>query len=689
MLWKFTQGCLKRKDSQNLHNVLCCGIVYTTRGSRSPHRHQADSPPKFLSLFENTAAKSAAAFFRSAANSRILITNTKKKGAKKVIKEIKNNGYRFMCNCNASGLSVFDMDINDNVEKIEFSGVEEIAIGKKSEKSFPNVTTIVIGGEIEYISIPNEMFPNVKNVISYNKYFLNSNMLLMKEYGKSLEDDGTRMETVWLLNTFCKQPDEVIDLKSVEYINEYAFSGCQSTKIINDDNVRVTMPLAFSNAPFWNEEPIGGVYMAGRMVIGFDEAAKELVIPKDAIYLNEALIVKMCKECSKIVVKNSGLFFQYAFSSYDAPKNLVIDDEVALKENHFCSYIKNCDNMQNIEVTAKSEKYTTYDGVLYDKTGNTLLACPKKRRGAVKIKNGTQTITDNAFYGSSIEEIKMPDSVKNLKEGAFCNCQKLQKVNLSNSLKIIPNSCFGFCVSLHEIKIPDSVEIIGKYAFLYSELTNIDFGKSVKVIQYGAFKNTSLKKLRLPASIEKLDEIGPFPVTDVYLETPYIPEDICKVITETLASVNILRILCSPDYVVRPYVTIHMPGQTVYFPSYMLSYIESQVNNFVNDYNSFPENMFYYSPDDIIMRCKIAMAECKNLNSNTAKNFLRNNIISCVKSFVKIKDEPELADLLQLNLIESADEFAEILQMIPESMTSAKAYLLNISKNFNLVDFSC
>ena len=612
-----------------------------------------------------------------------------------MIKDINTHGYRFMCNCKASGLSVFDMDVDDNVEKIEFSGVEEIAIGKKSEKSFPNVTTIVIGGEIEYISIPNEMFPNVKYVISHNKYFLSSNMLLMKEYGKSLEDDESQTETIWLLNTFCKQTDEVIDLKSVEYIDKYAFSGCQSTKIINDDSVKVTMPLAFSNAPFWNKEPVGGVYMAGRMVIGFDEAAKELVIPKDAIYLNGTLIAKMCKECSKIVVKNSGLFFQHAFYSYDAPKNLVIDDEVALKENLFCSYIKNCDNLQNIEVTAKSEKYTTYDGVLYDKTGNTLLACPKKRRGAVKIKNGTQTITNNAFYASLIEEIEMPDSVKNLKEGAFYNCQKLQKVKLSNSLKIIPNSCFDFCVSLHEIKIPDGVEIIEKYAFFNAELMNVDFGKSIRVIQYGAFKNTSLKKLRLPASIEKLDEIGPFPVSDVYLETPNIPEDICKAITEALASVNDLRILYSPDYVVRPYVTVHMPGQTVYFPSYMLSYIKSQVNNFVNNYNSFPENMFYYSPDDIIMRCKIAMAECKNLNSNTAKSFLpaksflRNNIISCVKSFVKSKDEPGLIDLLQLNLIKTADEFAEILQMIPESMTSAKAYLLNISKNLNLIDFSC
>lgn len=53
-----------------------------------------------------------------------------------MIKELKNNGCRFMCNCKASGLSVFDMDVEDNVKKIEFSGVEEIAIGKNRKSRF-------------------------------------------------------------------------------------------------------------------------------------------------------------------------------------------------------------------------------------------------------------------------------------------------------------------------------------------------------------------------------------------------------------------------------------------------------------------------------------------------------------------------------------------------------------------------
>ena len=45
--------------------------------------HKTDSPSKFLSLFENTAAKPAAVFFRFAGKSCILIINTKRKEQKK------------------------------------------------------------------------------------------------------------------------------------------------------------------------------------------------------------------------------------------------------------------------------------------------------------------------------------------------------------------------------------------------------------------------------------------------------------------------------------------------------------------------------------------------------------------------------------------------------------------------------
>lgn len=150
--------------------------------------------------------------------------------------------------------------------------------------------------------------------------------------------------------------------------------------------------------------------MAGSMIIDVDKDAKELVIPETATYFlhnihNVTFIRELCKSYDKIIVKNSSLFFQRVLYAYAAPKNLVIDCEVYDDKEDFCNYIKNCSNLQNIQITDKSERYMTYDGVLYDKAGKTLLACPKNRHGTVKIKEGTKEIEKNAFFGSEVENL--------------------------------------------------------------------------------------------------------------------------------------------------------------------------------------------------------------------------------------------------------------------------------------------
>lgn len=94
-----------------------------------------------------------------------------------MIKEFKSgDGCRFMCTCLPGSTSVFDMDVDDGVEVVEFEGFDDVSIGKVAEKSFPSVKTLVIGEEVECMSIPNEMFPNVRNIISYNRHFLNSDI---------------------------------------------------------------------------------------------------------------------------------------------------------------------------------------------------------------------------------------------------------------------------------------------------------------------------------------------------------------------------------------------------------------------------------------------------------------------------------------------------------------------------------
>lgn len=610
-----------------------------------------------------------------------------------MIKEFKSgDGCRFMCTCIPGSTSVFDMDVDDGVEVVEFEGFDDVSIGKVAEKSFPSVKTLVIGEEVECMSIPNEMFPNVRNIISYNRHFLNSDMLIRVDYNMFPDKNGKRTDA-WLLNTFCKKPDEVINLKSVEFIDGYAFYGCRSTKIINEDCVKGGFKLAFFGSAFMELEPVGGAYMAGSMIIDVDKDAKELVIPETATYFlhnihNVTFIRELCKSYDKIIVKNSSLFFQRVLYAYAAPKNLVIDCEVYDDKEDFCNYIKNCSNLQNIQITDKSERYMTYDGVLYDKAGKTLLACPKNRHGTVKIKEGTKEIEKNAFFGSEVEGIEMPDSVKSLEKAVFFNCRKLQKVKLSNSLTEIPNSCFDSNISLREIVIPDSVSTIGPYAFCSSGLENIHLGKCVEVIQRDALMNTKLKELRLPASIKELQDIGPVHVSDVYLESSNIPSYFCSSVSETIKFACDFDTLHKADSLAQPYVKVHTPKRTVYFPSHILIDTRNELSNFIEAKNDFPENMFPYAINARV-RFQIALAECKDLKSMATEKYLRGNIVDCVREFVNINEEAALVDLFRMHLVDDVEAFNEILQILPNSMTLAKAYLLNESDKLKLDDLSC
>ena len=517
-------------------------------------------------------------------------------------------------------------------------------------------------------------------------------MLIRVDYNIFPNKNGKHTD-IWLLNTFCKKPDEVINLKSVEFIDDYAFDGCSSTKIINEDCVKGGCQFAFWGSAFMELKPVGGAYMAGSMIIGVDEDVKELVIPETATYfLNNrhdvTFLRKLCKSYDKIIVKNSSLFFKRVLYAYAAPKNLVIDCEVNEDKEDFCIYIKNCSNLQNIQITDKSERYMTYDGVLYDKAGKTLLVCPKNRHGAVKIKEGTKEIEKNAFFDSEVEEIEMPDSVKSLEKAVFFNCRKLQKVKLSNSLTEIPDSCFDSNTSLREIVIPDSVRTIGPYAFCSSGLENIHLGKHVKVIQHDALMDTKLKELRFPASVKELQDIGPLHASDVYLESSNIPSYFCSSVSETITFACDFDTLHKADSLAQPYVKVHTPKRTVYFPSHILIDTSNELSNFIEARNDFPENMFPYAIDARI-RFQIALAECRDLKSITAEKYLRKNIVDCVREFINIDEESALVDLFRMHLVDDVEALTEILQILPNSMVLAKAYLLNESEKLKLDDLSC
>ena len=83
------------------------------------------------------------------------------------------------------------------------------------------------------------------------------------------------------------------------------------------------------------------------------------------------------------------------------------------------------------------------------------------------------------FQDSAVEKITLPSTLKTIHRGAFCGCRKLLKVEL-----------------------PEGLQLIGERAFAGSELSAIEFPKTLPRVERSAFEGTPLEaRGRLPASL--------------------------------------------------------------------------------------------------------------------------------------------------------------------------------------------
>ena len=119
-----------------------------------------------------------------------------------------------------------------------------------------------------------------------------------------------------------------------------------------------------------------------------------------------------------------------------------------------------------VEVEEGNEKYSAYDGVLYDVQGKTVLFCPAARKGTVQIREGAEIIAKGAFSDcANLTEVVVPPSVCKIEREAFMCCPRLKVVRLSEGLCEIGWDAFRGCRNLTDLKIPSSVSEIGSGAF--------------------------------------------------------------------------------------------------------------------------------------------------------------------------------------------------------------------------------
>ena len=145
----------------------------------------------------------------------------------------------------------------------------------------------------------------------------------------------------------------------------------------------------------------------------------------------------------------------------------------------------------------------------------------------VIINNGLTRIDDYCFYDSSINQISLPftlkeigikafnrsqinqiiipDSVSLIEYACFYDCN-LSSIELSNNLLSIPDECFREC-DLFNIIIPDSIEQIGEACFFNcTNLTTIQLSNNLKSLSPSLLESTMITNITIPFGVTSIEK---------------------------------------------------------------------------------------------------------------------------------------------------------------------------------------
>lgn len=155
-----------------------------------------------------------------------------------------------------------------------------------------------------------------------------------------------------------------------------------------------------------------------------------------------------------------------------------------------------------------------------------------------------ESIGQGAFSCTNLTSIHIPASIKTLPAQAFSSCEQLKTVTFdqsSSNLECIEDDAFSSCTALEEIELPDGLKEIGTAAFAGCDLLRkVSLPDSIHTIDLSCFSACpSLRILKLPKNLKDADTFLAF--QDETLEYIIVPEEISlssSYVSDTLANLN-------------------------------------------------------------------------------------------------------------------------------------------------------
>lgn len=172
------------------------------------------------------------------------------------------------------------------------------------------------------------------------------------------------------------------------------------------------------------------------------------------------------------------------------------------------SAFNNCSALEKIDISKNNQYYTSIDGVLFDKSCETLIQYPRaKKTLKYAIPQGVVTIVSGAMNScDNLRNVEIPSSVSDYSTSIFSNCKQLRNIMVdkgnsvlysvdgvlferwSNTLLRYPSG-----KTATKYKVPDGTEVIAASAFVpCTTIAKIEFPESLTEIKAWAFSGKNI-----------------------------------------------------------------------------------------------------------------------------------------------------------------------------------------------------
>lgn len=453
---------------------------------------------------------------------------------------------------------------------------KDYRIKTQGPKQYPNVRKIYIGPDVRRLEISNFMFPNVKEVVSESPAFQSGTLLIEKNRSSrySRDFDGEKE----LLNTFCKTSDEVIDLSGIGSIDDYAFEGCRSKKIINMDELFMIDSRAFSGSAAFLLDTINEMQndmcIIGNTLIRINDNAGNINIPDSVNLINPEIdfsaienVEMSISALSELSYWHGGQMQTLSLRCPDTMSNNDIYDKLRYSGTQL--------RMKKILAADGNNKLASVDGIIYTKDMKQLIICPEEHGGDVIIPEGVEAISAQAFNYCNVTSISLPSTLTFIASSAFDNC-KMQHIDFGAGIKCIER--LGRCEQLKNIEIPNQVKNIWGGAFENCTfLEHITLHEGLEEIGWDAFRGCiEMNEIEIPATVKKLGSNCLKRVNKIIFKGDSLPAGVGSALLDDDIPRNLFVYMKKDKY--AGMVELVFKGKSYFLPRYVRRIDVSKIN---------------------------------------------------------------------------------------------------------------